>query len=138
MTEDLIKEQPKKVYGLPKALPVCQIIVGIIVIITNEVLYQLDAPFFLFVGIGTTIIGVLNYRLQVVRVYDQYSEIKLAPLASPWLVKNNNIVSVTAEPKRLTIVVNEKGKEVTRKLALSAFKKEQRSELVEHYTSIAG
>ena len=132
MSETITLEKPNKIYGL-KTTTQNMIMIAAGLCIVAAIVVSSAA---LSGAIILLVISFLNKRLEAVRIYDDYTEIKLAPAAPRLMLKNSSITNVIAEPKHLTLYFTENGKEKSKKIHLSLFSDENKNELTEYYKAL--
>jgi len=130
MSEVAEVEQPKKTYGLKPQNYF--ILIGILLIIVGLTI----SPTPIAPGILLIVVTLLNNRLEVVRIYEKYSEIKLGAAAPRRLIKNSSIRDVTVEKNTFILTIDENDKEKKIKIALKSLLTEDGNELVEYYKSL--
>lgn len=125
--------QPNKIYGLADKHKTMPVVIGAILTICGfTFLFQL-----LPIGIMFILVSLIRNRIEIVRLYDDYSEVKLAPVGARWLIKNRAITDVSIERNVILLRLNETGKqEVTKKIPMRMFSEKDSKELIEHYKSL--
>ena len=130
MNKTIEIEEPKKIYKL--APQPALMVIGIILTAAG----LLIATTALSMGILLIVLSLLNNRLEVVRIYEKYSEIKLAPAAPRRLIKNSSIKEAIVEKNRFILTYDENGKEKKIKIALKLLPINDRDELPTYYKSL--
>ncbi|TEW48286.1 hypothetical protein [Psychromonas algicola] len=122
-------EQPKKAYLLKTQKYFIPI--GIFCIAVGLII----APATIAPGILLIVVASLNKRLEVLRVYEKHSEIKLAIAAPRRFIKHSSIKDVAIEKNIFILTFDENGKEKNIKISLKALIINDEDELLNYYKS---
>ncbi|TXR53050.1 hypothetical protein [Reinekea thalattae] len=125
--------EPKKVYLYAKSHLTSSMIIGLGFVVIGFFVEATSLGF----GILIIALGLLRGRLEVVRLYDSHSEIKIAPVGARWFIKDSSITGVKETPKLLILTVAQGDKAVVRKIPIKIFSEEDQKSLIEHYMSLA-
>jgi len=92
------------------------------------------------IGMGIFMIAIFFFhsKLEAVRFYKDYSEVKLAIARPRWFIKNKDINSVEIIKDFLHLEVAAKEKTITRKIPLKIFAEDDRKKIISHYKKLAG
>ncbi|WP_415889167.1 hypothetical protein ACMXYV_14480 [Neptuniibacter sp. SY11_33] len=128
---DIALEEPQTIIKIPSSKLKPQLIVGVLIVIAGLFII----PHMIGLGAILIISYFINSELEIIRFYQNYSEVKFGAIHSRFMILNSNIMSADLDAKKLILKINNEEKTITKKIPLQAFSEQDKDIIIAYYKS---